>query len=499
MKITVSSLARTDLEVDAFVAPVFEDQDVASTWLSSYNDDRLTLAVHDLGGKIGATGLVYPTSGRAKRMVLVGAGTAADADQERFRRIGAEAAQVVKRLNVQTAGVALPELASLRAGAMSQAFVEGFILAQYAYQRYKTQPESPLSLERLIVHTEQSSAAVRGGVERGRVLAEAVGTARDWVNRSPNEKTASMLAGYIEEAGERWGYETWIWDKEQIVEENMGGLLAVNLGSVEPPTFSILTWKPENPLNQRPLVLVGKGVVYDTGGLSLKDTKGSMDQMKMDMAGAATVIGTMEAVARLNLPLHVIGLIPATDNRPGVNAYVPGDVIRMHSGATVEVLNTDAEGRMLLADALSYAKRYRPELVIDVATLTGAVIIALGMNVAGLMANSTARAREAAEQLVTLGASTGERVHALPMFDSYAEQLKSDVADLKNVGGRPAGTITAAKFLEHFVDYPWIHLDIAGTAYTDKASPYQPKGGTGFGVRLLTAFLQQYGRVKRSN
>lgn len=496
MKISVSSIPLQQLEVDALVVWVYEDQDERSL-LSSYNDPQLLLAAEDLGGKSGASVVVYPRIGRAKRLVLVGAGPLESVNEERLRRIGAEAVRVAENVGVGTVGMAVPSFANMRPGVASQALVEGFSLAQYRYGRYKTDASAKTAVERLILHTDQPSAGLRSGVERGRTIAEATMTARDWVNRSPNEKTATMLANYIESAGEKWGYETWVWDKELIEEEQMGGLLAVNKGSVEPPTFSILTWKPESPLNQRPIVLVGKGVVFDTGGLSLKDTKGSMDMMKMDMAGAATVMGTMEAVARLNLPLHVIGLIPATDNRPGVNAYVPGDVIRMHSGKTVEVLNTDAEGRMILADALSYAKRYRPELVIDLATLTGSVIIALGMEVAAVMTNGKGKAGEAVESLVSLGERTQERVYPLPMFDTYGEQLKSDVADIKNVGGRPAGSITAAKFLEHFVDYPWIHFDIAGTAYTDKPKPYQAKGGTGYGVRLLTAFLRQYGRVKR--
>ena len=277
----------------------------------------------------------------------------------------------------------------------------------------------------------------------------------------------------------------------------MGGLLAVNRGSVDPPTFSVLEWQPEHARNSRPIILVGKGVVFDTGGLSLKPTKGSMDSMKSDMAGAAAVIGAMEAVAKLELPLYVIGLIPATDNRPGELAYVPGDVIKMHSGKTVEVLNTDAEGRMILADALSYATSFYPELVIDLATLTGAAVVALGDIVAATMTNEEKGAKERLASMVAAGEASGDRVHPLPMFDEYNEQLKSTVADLKNVGGREAGSITAAKFLEHFVDYPWIHVDIAGPSFLAKERGYRSVGGTGFGVRLLVRFLQDLAEKKR--
>lgn len=272
----------------------------------------------------------------------------------------------------------------------------------------------------------------------------------------------------------------------------MGGLLAVNRGSLEPPTFTVMEWRPDRMANEQPIVLVGKGVTFDTGGLSLKPTKDSMDSMKADMAGAAAVAGVMVAVARLGLPLHVVGLVPATDNRPGENAFVPGDVVRMHSGKTVEVLNTDAEGRLLLADALSYARIYRPALVVDLATLTGAQVIALGSEVAAVMTNEDVP--DAARRLAAIeaaGRRTGEWVHRLPMYEHYGRALESDVADLKNIGGREAGTITAAKFLEHFVDYPWLHLDIAGPAFLKEPKPYRPKGGTGFGVRLLVDFLSE--------
>jgi leucyl aminopeptidase len=222
-----------------------------------------------------------------------------------------------------------------------------------------------------------------------------------------------------------------------------------------------------------------------------------MDSMKSDMAGAAAVIGAMEAIAKLELPLYVIGLIPATDNRPGEKAYVPGDVIKMHSGKTVEVLNTDAEGRMILADALSYATSFYPELVIDLATLTGAAVVALGDIVAAVMTNEEKGANERIAAMTAAGEASGDRVHPLPMFDEYNEQIKSTVADLKNVGGREAGSITAAKFLEHFVDYPWIHLDIAGPSFLEKERGYRSVGGTGFGVRLLVRFLQDVAEKKR--
>ncbi|MDA3843940.1 MAG: M17 family metallopeptidase, partial [Candidatus Kapabacteria bacterium] len=252
---------------------------------------------------------------------------------------------------------------------------------------------------------------------------------------------------------------------------------------------SIMTWKPSNAINTKPIILVGKGVVFDTGGLSLKPTKNSMDRMKADMGGAAAVIGAMFACAKAKLPLYVIALIPATDNRPSGNAYAPGDVIHMHGGQTVEVLNTDAEGRMILADALSYAKNYDPELVIDMATLTGAAAAAIGRY--GIVGMGNA-AEGVFEKLTASGENVYERIARFPFWDEYDEQIKSDIADLKNLGGSTGGAITAGKFLEHFTDYPYIHLDIAGTAEISSQDSYRGKGGTGSGVRLIFDFLKNY-------
>jgi len=259
----------------------------------------------------------------------------------------------------------------------------------------------------------------------------------------------------------------------------MGGLLAVNKGSIDPPTFSVMEWKPKNRLNKNPYVFVGKGVVYDTGGLSLKPSN-FMDTMKCDMAGGATVSAAMYAIAKAELPVWVVALIPATDNRPDGNAYTPGDVITMHDGSTVEVLNTDAEGRMILADALSYAKNYKPELVIDVATLTGAAARAIGPKA---MVGMSVKSQDEFEQM-------HERIVQFPMWDDYKEDIKSDIADIKNIGGVDAGAITAGKFLEHFTDYPYIHLDIAGPAYLGKKDSYRGSNGTGVGVRLLFDFIR---------
>ena len=499
MKVSVTTIPITELDVDLLLFPA--GTDLLVEHLSSLADsfgESVKRAACDFSGKFKQKVVLYPESSRAKRLGLIGSGPAADLDAERIREMAAVGADLAEERKAETVAFVMPQ-GLLDPESTSQAIVEGFVLAAYRFLRYKTQtdPDAGTGIQRLVLHVGESEKASRLGAERGRIIAECVAGARDLVNMSPDEKTATLLAKAAEKSAKKYGYEAMVWDRALIEEEKMGGLLAVNRGSTEPPTFTVLSWMPENAVNDKPIILVGKGVVYDTGGLSLKPTKSSMDYMKSDMAGAAAVFGTLEALARLSIPVYVVGLVPATDNRPGENAYVPGEVVRMHSGSTVEVLNTDAEGRMILADALSYAKTYKPELVIDLATLTGAAVIALGNQMAALMSNADDRAAAYVQNLDEAGRRSGDLVHRMPMHDQYATALKSDIADLKNVGGREASSITAGKFLEHFVDYPWVHLDIAGPSYLHEAKPYRPKGGTGFGVRLLIEFLREYAAPRK--
>lgn len=498
MKVSVSTISLSELDVDLLVVPITEQK--AENGLKNLVEQfgaTVERVRPDVTGKLGNSTVVYPEIGSAQRVVLVGLGDEDAVDAEKLRRAAADGAAIVSSLVTETVAVTVPE-SELPTELASQALVEGFLLGSYRFTRYRTDNADESEVQRLVVQTSEDDKQARRGAERGRIVAESVCTARDLVNLSPDEKSPTQLAKAIEKSARKYGYEASIWDKSMIEEEHLNGLLAVNRGSVEPPTFTVTEWRPENARNKRPIVLVGKGIVFDTGGLSLKSTKGSMDSMKSDMAGAAAVVGAMEAIARLELPIFLIGLIPATDNRPGGSAYVPGDVIRMHSGKTVEVLNTDAEGRLILADALSYAKTYNPELVIDLATLTGAVVVALGDFVAGVMTNDQIGEADRIEQMTAAGKRSGDLVHVLPMYDEYADLIKSDVADMKNVGGPSAGSITAAKFLEHFVDYPWIHLDIAGPAFLSKAQSYRPVGGTGFGVRLLVEYLREFIQLNRS-
>lgn len=362
----------------------------------------------------------------------------------------------------------------------SLAFAEGLALSNYQFLKYLSKAdELQYSLRELGI---QDPVLSDQQVTRLNHVLEGVYQARDLVNEPLSYLTAEQLASEFERMGKEGGFDVEVFNKKKIESLKMGGLLAVNLGSVDPPTFTVMTWKPDHAINKKPLVLVGKGVVYDTGGMSLKPTLDSMDYMKCDMGGAAAVGGAMLAAALNQLPLWIIALVPATDNRVDGNAYVPGDVITMYNGSTVEVLNTDAEGRLILADALSYAKKFDPELVIELSTLTGSAHAAIdkygivGMGNAG---------REVMENLKESGEYTCERIAEFPFWDEYKEQLKSDVADLKNIGGRYGGAITAGKFLEHFTDYPYIHLDIAGPSFNKMPFNYRGKGGSGVGVRVL--------------
>ena len=367
------------------------------------------------------------------------------------------------------------------------AFAEGFALSNYQFLEYFQDKEKKSnSIKSIEIFSEKINEKDVDGLD---IIVDSIAVTKDLVNQPLSFLNAEQLAKEAMILGKKAGFSVKVFDKKEIEKLGMGGLLAVNKGSIDPPTFSILEWKPEKKKNSKPIVLVGKGIVYDTGGLSLKPTPNSMDMMKCDMAGAAAVLGTVYAVAKSNLPVHVIGLLPATDNRPDGNAYAPGDVIKMHNGLNVEVLNTDAEGRMILADALSYAKKYDPELVIDVATLTGAAEIAIGKY--GIVAMGTAE-RKYFDCLDKAGVDVFERIVEFPFWKEYAELIKSDIADIKNLGGRNGGAITAGKFLERFTDYPWIHLDIAGTAFLTAVDSYRGKGATGSGVRLLFELIKSY-------
>ncbi|MFN4233543.1 MAG: leucyl aminopeptidase family protein [Bacteroidia bacterium] len=399
---------------------------------------------------------------------------------EKIRKAGNELSKQLKALNIDK--IQLTE--ELDNGQALISLAEGLCLGSYTFTKYKSKkPEKSHPLKSVDLISKNIKPADAEELENN---CTSVFITRNLVNEPVATLTAVKLSEEIKKLGSKSGFKVEVLNKTKIAALKMGGLLAVNYGSPNPPTFTILEYKHPKAKNKKPVVFVGKGVVFDTGGVNIKTA--GMETMKCDMAGAAAVVGAINAIATNKLPVHIIGLIPATDNRPGGNAYVPGDVITMMDGTTVEVLNTDAEGRMILADALVYAQKYKPELVIDLATLTGAAIRALGNSAIAAMGNADEGVFNA---LKKSSFNVHERIAELPFWEDYAEMIKSDIADIKNIGGPLAGAITAGKFLEHFTNYPWIHLDIAGPAFNEgSADSYRGKGATGIGVRLLYDFIK---------
>lgn len=399
------------------------------------------------------------------------------------RKLGSELQTLLHTL--KTEEITLINLSEMPRAAYHLA--EGIAFSSYQFLKYRSDAKKRKNTLENIYFDKQSITLKE--LKQLQVISDAVYQVRNLVNEPLYFLTAEQLAQEIILLGKEGGFRVQVLGKAKIEQLNMGGLLAVNRGGTLPPTFTIMEHRPPNAINKNPIVLIGKGVVYDTGGLSLKSTANSMDRMKSDMSGAALVAGAMYIAGQLELPLHLIALVPATENRPGANAYVPGDIIKMYSGTTVEVLNTDAEGRLILADALHYAKKYRPELVMDFATLTGAAANAIGD--AGIVCMGNA-AESIKEKLKGSGYRQYERLVEFPLWNEYAELIKSEIADLKNVGGPTGGAITAGKFLEHFTDYPWMHFDIAGVSHHISRKDYRPAGGTAYGLRMLADFLIHY-------
>ena len=403
----------------------------------------------------------------------------ADKKREKLRRAGQKATQELNKMKLN--GVILSSAKS----SCVFPFLEGMTLSNYQFLKYKKEAAKETnSLSNIEVYQKELNNEFFNTLN---IITDAVSKCRDLVNEPVISLNAVSLSQYFEQLGKDANIKVEVFNKKKIESLKMGGLLAVNTGSIDPPTFTIMEWKPKDAMNKKPFILVGKGVTYDTGGLNIK-TGNFMNDMKMDMAGGATAATTLYAIAKAQLPVYVMAIIPATDNRPGGNAYVTGDVITMYDGTTVEVLNTDAEGRLILADALAYAKKYDPELVIDMATLTGSAVRAIGTFAIAAMQKD---AKKQIDKLMQSANHTNERMVEFPMWDEFAEEIKSDIADIKNLGGPYGGQIVAGKFLEHFTAYPYIHLDIAGPAYAEKPFHYYGKGGTGFGVRLLFHFFQK--------
>lgn len=437
-------------------------------------------------GKLNET-FVIPTFGRipADNVLVVGLGKSSEFDLDRVRQVSATAAKTLRKAGCQKIATIVhgAGIGGLDPAAAAQALTEGTLLGLYRFDKYLTNREENggrLEEVQVVEFDATKVPALTEGVERGRIIAEAVNFARDLVNEPANVLTPTEMANRARELADRYGLEYEILDREQMESLGMGALLAVAAGSAQPPKLIVLKyWGTDR--SQAPIAFIGKGITFDTGGISMKPAQG-MEEMKTDMSGAAAVLGAMQAIARLKPKLNVIGLAGCTENMPSGTATRPGDIVRAMNGTTVEVINTDAEGRLVLADCVCYARKLGARAIVDLATLTGACVIALGTVTSGAFTNNP----ELLGKVKTAADAAGEKIWELPMFEEYRQQLKSDCADLKNVGGREAGAITAAYFIRVFAeDTPWVHLDIAGTARAEKEQPYIPKGGTGVGVRTL--------------
>ncbi|MFN3621683.1 MAG: leucyl aminopeptidase, partial [Nitrososphaerales archaeon] len=445
-------------------------------------------------GKLYSSFLLY-TAGKIKPdyLLLAGLGPKQDLTNESFRIASAEAAQQISNLGVQRYALFDSSLSGFNEQRIVEAVVEGAELALYRFNRYKNQSEKK-SVEELILIVDQDwkAAQLKSVVAEAQKVCEGVKLARDIANMPSSDMTPSLVVEEAKKVAGKCGLECVVLGLEEARKMGMGGVVNVSRGSKEEPKVVILRYRG-GKVDEKPIVLVGKGVTFDSGGISLKPSE-KMEDMKYDKSGAAAVIGAIQAAADLHLPLNIVAIAPLVENLPSGSAYKPGDVIKHYGGKTSEVVSTDAEGRLILADVLSYAvEKEKPQAIIDLATLTGACVIALGSQASGLFSNNElllTRIKEAAE-------ISGERVWPLPLWKEYFDQIKSEVADVKNSGGRSAGAITAAAFLSNFVNTtPWAHLDIAGTAYTPedgtKVKPYTPKGATGVGVRLLIHLLRKW-------
>jgi leucyl aminopeptidase len=492
VKISVNKGKLADAEGEATILALFEGRELAGPALQIDTKSNGLISEligsHDFEAKPSQVSVIYSRGSLpAKRIVLVGLGEYNEFNLEKLRAAFAKAMQHLRTLNIKeaTTSIELNSLSDAR-GKVAQAVVEGAFLGLYQYAPFKTvDRESVRDVEQLtIVAEEDDFPLIKAAVEKAEVVARAVYVTRDLVSAPSNQMTPAILAKEAGRIAARRGVSCTVLDKVTLTELGMNSLLSVASGSNEEPKFIILEYTG-GETNAPPIVLVGKGMTFDSGGICLKPAD-NMEKLKSDMAGGGAVLGAIMASAELKLPLNIVGLIPAAENMPSGTALKPGDVFTSYSGKTIEVINTDAEGRLILADALAYASNYNPAAIVDLATLTGACVVALGDEVIGMFGTDD----KLKSELQRAGRETGELVWELPLWESYQEQIKSDIADYKNHGGRPAGAITAAAFLSRFVgDFPWVHLDIAGPAWTDKDKTYIPKGASGTGVRLLVEFL----------
>lgn len=496
MEIRIVSGDITSQSVGAIVVNLFEG--VTSPGGATGTVDRSLdgvisrlIADGEIKGKKGESTVVHTLGKIAPdRVLVVGLGKDSEFTADTIRSVTAESCRRLRKLGVKSVATIAhgAGIGGIDPRTSAQALVEGAILGLYRFDRHKASSNNRLDVDELTIVESDSAkvASMEGGVADGTVVAEAVNFCRDMVNEPANHMTPTRMAEMALDASKAGGLELDVLERKQMEEMGMGVLLGVAQGSVEPPKMIVLRYKGDPSNESDVLCLLGKGITFDSGGLNLKPTSG-IGHMKRDMAGGASVIGAMQAIGKLKPKINVTGIVPATENMPSGSAQRPGDVVRAMNGKTIEIDNTDAEGRLVLADAAAYAVSLGVTRIVDMATLTGAIVTALGNICTGAFGND----QTFTGQVLEAGDRSGEKTWQLPMYEEYKEQYRSDVADIKNTGGRPAGATTGAMIIGEFVDnVPWVHLDIAGTSGTDKTRSYNPKGATGVPVRTLIALTQ---------
>ena len=501
MDIQTISGSFADADVQALAVPVFKDERAEEGLLKELDAAsgglvRSVIEAEEVKGKEGETAYLHLPAGgegvKGRRVLLVGVGERADYRAAQVSQFAGTAVRHLRARNVKTVGLA-PRFDEDAAQA-AKAAIEGAVIGLFEPDKYRTVDKEERAVERLVVVAPGAAEELKRGAERGRVVGESVNFTRDLANEPGAYMTPTIMAERAQEIANQFGLDIDVLDQARMEQEGMGALLSVARGSDQPPKMMVLTYMPEGKQSVEDgedyLALVGKGITFDTGGISIKPSE-NMELMKYDMTGGATVLGVMRAVAQLKPPIPVLGVVPSTENMPSGKATKPGDVVVAMTGKTIEVINTDAEGRLILADAVSYAKKLGATRVIDMATLTGAVSIALGDVNTGILGTD----QELIDEVIESGREVGEKFWQLPLDKEYSKQIKSDIADIKNVGGRKAGTITAAAFLKEFADgVSWAHLDIAGTAWGDEQKPFRSKGPTGVAVRTLVNFIERSAR-----
>jgi leucyl aminopeptidase len=455
-----------------------------------FSSIRETLENKEFRGTFGSSIVVYTLGkGPMKKIMLLGLGKREKFTDESARICAGKATRKARELEIKEFSIL--QFSNLDEG-LIEAMTEGIALASYSFDKYKEAKEpATKKIEEVTILINSDSLRFQSVVEKANLIVEAVNFARDISNLPPNDCPPALLASIAVSLAQDYGMKVRVMDRYELENLGMGGIVAVGKGSNNPPKLIVLEYTGASDPQQKPYLLVGKAVTFDTGGISIKPSE-KMDEMKFDKCGGCTVLAIIRAVASMKLAVNVVGIVPSVENMPSATSYRPGDIIRMYNGKSVEVLNTDAEGRMILADALAYGiVTHSPKAVIDLATLTGAAVIALGANVAAVVGSN----KQLIDRLRKLSDRTGEKMWELPLYEEYHEQIKSTYADIKNIGGRAGGVITAAAFLSNFVnDVPWVHIDIAGTAWMQEGThekSYNHKGASGFGVRTLVKLLME--------